>query len=110
MSQQGLVLVFTNNFGQFTLQIFGGTLTEITCSAAMAGYRLVHQQIEYDTDHEDYNQLPDLFDIEARVSPNRQTTTLFINGTNCSNNVTIMWRDFNDITIGRIVTLFYDDA
>ena len=70
----------------------------------MAGYRLVHQQIEYDT--EDYNQLPDLFDIEARVSPNRQTATLFINGTNCSNNVSIMCRDISDIAIGRTVTLF----
>ena len=44
-----------------TLQIFNGTLTEITCSAAVPAYRLVDQERVYDS----YVRLPDLFDIEA---------------------------------------------
>ena len=38
-----------------TLQIFNGTLAEITCSAAMPAYRLVDQEREY----ESYAELPD---------------------------------------------------
>ena len=36
-----------------------------------------------------YDQLPDLFDIEARPSPTGDNVTLYINGTNRSNNVTV---------------------
>ena len=36
-----------------------------------------------------YDQLPDLFDIEARPSPIGDNVTLYINGTNRSNNVTV---------------------
>ena len=72
-----------------TLQIFNGTLTEITCSAAVPAavpvYRLVEQERVYDS----YAQLPDLFDIEARPSPTGNNVTLYINGTNRSNNVTV---------------------
>ena len=69
-----------------TLQIFNGTLTEITCSAAAPTYRLVNQERVY----ESYAELPDLFDIEARSSPTGDNVTLYINGTNRSNNVTVM--------------------
>ena len=68
------------------LQIFNGTLTEITCSTAVPAYRLVDQEIVYDT----YAQLPNLFDIEARPSPTGNNVTLYINGTNRSNNVIVM--------------------
>ena len=75
-----------------TLQIFNGTLTEITCSAAEPVFRLMDQEREYD--HRNYNQLPDLFDIEAILSPNRDNVTLIINGTDRSNNLTIMcWNE-----------------
>ena len=85
------------------LQIFNGTLTEITCSAAVPIFRLMDQEREYD--HRDYNQLPDLFDIEAIPSPNRDNITLIINGTNRSNNLTITCTD-EDAFTGQFQTLF----
>ena len=62
-----------------TLQIFSGTLTEITCLAdnAVPVFLLVEQERVYH-DSTDYDQLPDLFGIEARVSPNRDNVTLYI--------------------------------
>jgi hypothetical protein len=69
-----------------TLKIFNGTLTEITCSAAVPVYRLVDQERVYDS----YAELPDLFGIEARPSPTGNNVTLYINGTNRSNNVTVI--------------------
>ena len=41
--------------------------------------------------YDSYAQLPDLFDIEARLSesPTGNNVTLYINGTNRSNNVTV---------------------
>ena len=77
------------------LQIFNGTLTEITCSAAVPAYRLVDQERVYDS----YIQLPDLFDIEARISPTGDNVTLYINGTNRSNNVTIVCGNV-DLSLG----------
>ena len=75
-----------------TLQIFNGTFTEITCSAAEPVFRLMDQEREYD--HRDYNQLPDLFDIKAILSPNRHNVTLIVNGTDRSNNLTIIcWNE-----------------
>ena len=52
----------------------------------MPAYHLVDQERVYDS----YAQLPDLFDIEARPSPTRNNVTLYISGTNHSNNVTVM--------------------
>jgi hypothetical protein len=82
-----------------TLQIFNGTLTEITCtsSVAMPVYRLVQREIVYHS----YTQLPDLFDIEARPSPTG--ITLFINGTNRSNNVTVICGNVN-LSLGTSFT------
>ena len=79
------------------LQIFNGTLTEITCSAAVPAYHLVdrYQERVYDS----YIQLPDLFDIEARISPTGDNVTLYINGTNRSNNVTIVCGNV-DLSLG----------
>ena len=86
-----------------TLQIFNGTLTEITCSAAVPVFHLMDQEREFD--HRDYNQLPDLFDIEAIPSPNRDNVTLVINGTDRSNNLTIMcWNE--DVVTGQFQILF----
>ena len=91
-----------------TLQIFSGTLTEITCLAdsAVPVFHLVEQERVYNS--RDYNQLPDLFgidSIEARVSPNRDNITLYISGTNRSNNVTVMCRN-EDVLLGRDQILF----
>ena len=74
---------------------------EITCSAAVPTYRLVDQEMVYDS----YAQLPDLFDIEARTSPTRNNVTLYINGTNRSSNVTIICRN-TDVDSGIISNLF----
>ena len=61
------------------------------------------QEREYD--HRDYNQLPNLFDIEAIPSPNRDNITLVINGTERSNNLTIMcWNE--DVLTGQVQILF----
>ena len=86
-----------------TLQIFNGTLTKITCSAAVPAFRLLKQEIVYDP--QNYSLLPDLFDIEARPSPNRDNVTLDISGTNRSNNVTVMCRNVDGFS-GQFQTLF----
>ena len=68
----------------------------------MPSYRLVHQERVY----ESYAQLPDLFDIEARPSPTRNNVTLYINGTNRSNNVTVIC-EYIDVSLGpQFNTLF----
>ena len=72
------------------LQIFNGTLTEITCSADVPFYRLMNQEGEY---YNSYNDFPGLFDIEAISFPTEDSITLYINGTNRSNNVTITCRN-----------------
>jgi hypothetical protein len=70
-----------------TLQIFNGTLTKITCSTAVSVpvFRVMEQGLLYA-----YDQLPDLFGIEAKFSSAGNNVTLYINGTNRSNNVTVM--------------------
>ena len=87
-----------------TVHIFSGTLTNITCSAIQPGFRLMKQNMNYDTEH--YSQLPDLFDIEARVSPTGSEVTLLINGTSRSDNVTVICRNFTSIVLGHIEILF----
>ena len=78
---------------------------EITCSADLPVFHLVTEEgMEYD--HDDYSLLPGLFDIEAVVSPDDNNVTLFINGTNHSNNVTVMCRDLRNAVFGRTETLF----
>jgi hypothetical protein len=88
-----------------TLQVYIGTLTEITCSATVhePEFRLMDQEREYDS--RDYNQLPNLFDIEAIPSPNRDNVTLVINGTDRSNNLTIVCTDEDGFT-GQFQLLF----
>ena len=56
------------------------------CSAATPVYRLMDQEGEYNS----YNDFPGLFDIEVRLSPTRDSVTLYINGTNRSNNVIVI--------------------
>ena len=70
----------------------------------MPVFRLVKQEMVYDS--EEYSLLPDLFGIEARLSPNRDNVTLYINGTNRSNNVTVMCRNTVDTFSGQFQTLF----
>ena len=53
------------------------------------------QEGEYDS----YNDFPGLFDIEARPSPAEDSVTLYINGTNHSNNVTVMCAN-TDLSLG----------
>ena len=61
------------------------------------------QEREYD--HRDYNQLPDLFDIAAIPSPSRDNITLVINGTDRSNNLTVIcWNE--DVVTGEFQILF----
>ena len=83
--------------------VFNGTLTEITCSAAVPVFRLVDQERVYDSG--DYNQLPDLFDIKAILSPKKDNITLVINGTDRSNNLTIKCTD-DDSFSGQFQILF----
>ena len=59
-----------------------------------------------DYDHEDYSLLPDLFDMEAVASSDGNNVTLFVNGTNRSNNVTVMCRDLRNVVFGQVETLF----
>ena len=40
--------------------------------------------------HESYDHLPDLFNFEAKFCPAGNNVTLYINGTNRSNNVTVI--------------------
>ena len=90
-----------------SLQIFSGTLTEIICSADhdVPVFHLVTKEgMEYD--QHDYNLLPGLFDMEAVISPERNNVTLLVNGTNCSNNVTVICRDLRNAVLGQIETLF----
>ena len=69
----------------------------------MPVFRLMDQEREYDS--EDYNQLPDLFDIEAIPSPNRDNVTLIINGSERSSNLTITCTD-EDVFTGQFQILF----
>ena len=85
-----------------TLLVFNGTLTEITCSAAMPAFRLVDQERVYDS----YVWLPDLFDIEARRSPTGDNVTLYISGTNRSNNVTVMC-GYLDLSLGTSFNILF---
>ena len=57
-------------------------------------------------DQAGYSLLPGLFDIEAVVAPDRNNVTLFIDGTNRSNNVTVMCGHLYDATLGLTETLF----
>ena len=64
-------------------------------------FRLVEQERVYDS----YNQLPDLFGIEARASPTGNNVTLYINGTNLFNNVTVICRNL-ELSSSQFQTLF----
>ena len=68
-----------------TLQIYNETLTEVVCSADVPVFHLIREEILYDS----YDQLPGLFDIEA-ITSGRNVATLYINGTNRSDNVTVI--------------------
>ena len=56
-------------------------------------------------DHRDYNQLLELFDIEAILSPNRDKITLVIKGTDRFNNLTIVCRN-EDVFSSQFQILF----
>ena len=69
-----------------TLQIFDGTLIEIMCSADVPVFRLMDQEGEYNS----YNDFPGLFGIEAIPFLTENSVTLYINGTNRSNNLIVV--------------------
>ena len=50
--------------------------------------------------YNNYTELPELFDIEASRSPTGNNVTLYINGTNRSNNVTVICRNL-DLSAGH---------
>ena len=77
------------------LQIFNGTLTEITCSAAVPAVVVFYCLVDQERVYNNYTELPDLFDIQASRSPTGNNVTLYINGTNRSNNVTVMCRNLD---------------
>jgi hypothetical protein len=52
-----------------------------------------------------YDQLPDLFGIEAKFSLASNNVTLYINGTNSSNNVTVTC-EYTDPFFNRFQVLF----
>ena len=88
-----------------SLQIFNGTLTEITCSADAPVFLLVTEEgVEYD--QRKYSLLPGLFDIEAVASPDGNNVTLFINGTNRSNGVTVVCSNVLSVVRSQTETLF----
>jgi hypothetical protein len=64
-----------------------------------AAYHFVQRERVYDS----YSELPELFDIEARRSPTGNNVTLYINGTNRSNNVTVMCGNV-DLSFGTSFT------
>ena len=65
---------------------------------------VTEEGVQHNVEH--YTQLPGLFDIEAVVSPDENNVTLFINGTNRSNGVTVMCRNVLSSVSGRFETLF----
>ena len=60
--------------------------------------------MEYD--QTDYSQLPDLLDMEAIISPDDGNVTLFVNGTNRSNDVTVMCGHLRNAVRNQIETIF----
>ena len=50
--------------------------------------------------YKSYAELPDLFDIEAIPSPTGSNVTLYVNGTNRSNNVTVIC-EYIDVSLGQ---------
>ena len=73
---------------------------EITCSAAMPVFRMMEWGLVYA-----YDQLPDLFDIEAKFFSAGNNVTLYINGTDCSNNAIVMC-GYIDLFSARFQVLF----
>ena len=83
------------------LQIFEGTVTEISCSTMAPSFFI---DGIYTSQH--YDQLPGLFGIEAIVAPDRSNVTLRINGTSLTDNVTIECQNIIDPVIGYTETQF----
>ena len=65
---------------------------------------MTEEGMEYDQTY--YSQLPDLLDMEAVVSPDDRYVTLFVNGTNHSNNVTVMCGHLRNAVRSQIETIF----
>ena len=55
---------------------------------------------------QNYNELPRLFDIEARAFQADNFVILFINGSYLADNLTIMCRNFSNVVLGTFETLF----
>ena len=83
------------------LQIFEGTVTEISCSTTVPSFLISGV---YTSQH--YHELPSLFGIEAVIAPDRTNVTLRINGSSLSDNVTIECQNIIDPVLGHAETLF----
>ena len=66
----------------------------------MPVFRVMEQGVMYA-----YDQLPDLFDIEAQFFSSGNNVTLYINGTDRSNNVTVTC-GYTDLFSARFQVLF----
>ena len=67
-----------------------------------AVYRLLQRENVYDS----YEKLPELFNIEVRRSSSLMVINLHINGTNRSNNVTVMCGNVNVSSGPQFHTIF----
>ena len=84
------------------LQIFKGTVTEISCSTTAPSFFV---NGIYSSQH--YDLLPGLFGMEAVVASDRSNVTLRINGTSLTDNVTIECQNIVDPVVGLTETLFW---
>ena len=83
------------------LQIFQGTVTEISCSTTVPSFLI---NGIYTPQY--YHELPGLFGIEAVIAVDRSNVTIHINGTSLVENVTIECQNIIDPVLGHAETLF----
>ena len=77
-------------------------MTRVTCAATAPTFVIndLYGPLQY-------NQLPALFNIEAKIAQDRSNITLCINGTRQSNNMTIECKNVIDTVRGLAETLFH---
>ena len=80
---------------------YSGAVTDINCSTTNPTFLIndVYSFLSYD-------QLPDLFGIEAKLAPNSSSVSLCVNGTSLSHNVTIVCQNVISIFPHETDTLF----
>ena len=80
---------------------YNGAVTDVTCSTTAPAFLVndIYSSFQYPL-------LPELYDIDAKVAPDKSYVTLCINGTSLANNVTVECRNITDHINGLAVTLF----